>query len=416
MGPARSTRSSRRGLPDHTTRHGRGSNPLHVVDLRAVEMSTRVSISARSVTDFPGADRPSTIPRVPSGSTGTFMKKLTLPTMSALPRPCRAPSARKFSTQRAGVGVVPVAQCVRLLRARAAEGVVVAHVVGDDRHHRPRLLVADDGAGGEEDRTRCARWWPAPSTGSCGRGTENNVSTAWLPCRSISSTNPPAGTTPDHGARGPISTSRRTSGARVVVIGSPWWSVVSGDLMGGVRGGRLPSSATARAYSGSASPAPRTRSARSSWAAHASTSTVRRRRSAPRRADGRCRRRRPRTAGAGRGRRAGRSRGSGVDESAPSASTRTPWKNDRVGGTSAGPRPCFAAARTNSSRPRGPSTPVRPTRTGRVRRERRGSAQRVVVAGGVGDDGREHATLVAEQRVAGCPDTPATGPSRCRRH
>ena len=42
---------------------------------------------------------PSTIPRLPSGSTGTFMNQLMLLTRSRLPRPHRDPSARKFSTQ-----------------------------------------------------------------------------------------------------------------------------------------------------------------------------------------------------------------------------------------------------------------------------------------------------------------------------
>ena len=58
-----------------------------------------MSISARRVTVRPGAEMPSTIPSVPSASTGTFMNQLMLETMSRLPRPHFAPSSRKFSTQ-----------------------------------------------------------------------------------------------------------------------------------------------------------------------------------------------------------------------------------------------------------------------------------------------------------------------------
>ena len=83
-----------------TIRTGVGSNPLHgLLICGQLDTSTRVSVSARSVSDLPGADRPSTMPSVPSASTGTFMKKLTLETMSRLPIPQRAASARKFSAQ-----------------------------------------------------------------------------------------------------------------------------------------------------------------------------------------------------------------------------------------------------------------------------------------------------------------------------
>ncbi|SKW07927.1 Uncharacterised protein [Mycobacteroides abscessus subsp. massiliense] len=42
-----------------------------------------------------------------------------------------------------------------------------------------------------------------------------------------------------------------------------------------------------------------------------------------------------------------------VLRSAPSASARTPWKNDTDGPMSRGASPCFAAANVNSSRPAG---------------------------------------------------------------
>ena len=83
-----------------TIRTGVGSNPLHgLLICGQFDTSTSVSVSARTVSDLPGADRPSTMPRVPSASTGTFMKKLMLDTMSRLPMPHLAASARKFSAQ-----------------------------------------------------------------------------------------------------------------------------------------------------------------------------------------------------------------------------------------------------------------------------------------------------------------------------
>ena len=57
-----------------TIRTGVGSNPLHgLLICGQFDTSTRVSTSARSLIFFPGAERPSTIPSVPSSSTGTFI-------------------------------------------------------------------------------------------------------------------------------------------------------------------------------------------------------------------------------------------------------------------------------------------------------------------------------------------------------
>ncbi|VEH92192.1 Uncharacterised protein (plasmid) [Tsukamurella tyrosinosolvens] len=51
-----------------------GSKPLQgLLICGQLEINTSVSISARSTTFFPGAERPSTMPSVPSGSTGTYM-------------------------------------------------------------------------------------------------------------------------------------------------------------------------------------------------------------------------------------------------------------------------------------------------------------------------------------------------------
>ena len=82
-----------------TMRTGVGSKPLQgLLICGQLETTTTTSISARRSRYRPGAEMPSTIPSVPSGSTGTFMYQLTLGTRSRLPSPHLAPSARKFST------------------------------------------------------------------------------------------------------------------------------------------------------------------------------------------------------------------------------------------------------------------------------------------------------------------------------
>ena len=69
-------------------RTGVGSKPLHgLLICGQLDTSTRTSVSARSATRSPGADSPSTMPRVPSASTGTFMKKLRFGARSRFPRP-----------------------------------------------------------------------------------------------------------------------------------------------------------------------------------------------------------------------------------------------------------------------------------------------------------------------------------------
>jgi hypothetical protein len=79
-------------------RTGVGSKPLHgLLICGQFDTSTRVSISACSVTLLPGAEMPSTMPRVPSASTGTFMNQLMLETMSRLPRPYLPSSFSRLS-------------------------------------------------------------------------------------------------------------------------------------------------------------------------------------------------------------------------------------------------------------------------------------------------------------------------------
>src|ERR1700687_4451116 len=82
------------------TRTAVGLKPLHgLLTCGQFEISASTSACAVRVRERPGADSPSTMPSVPSSSTGTFMYQLMLETRSRFPRPQRAPSARKFSTQ-----------------------------------------------------------------------------------------------------------------------------------------------------------------------------------------------------------------------------------------------------------------------------------------------------------------------------
>src|SRR5207302_7963681 len=70
------------------TRMGVGLKPLQgLLICGQLEIATSTSISARRSRYFPGAEIPSTIPSVPSASTGTFMNQLMLETRSRLPRP-----------------------------------------------------------------------------------------------------------------------------------------------------------------------------------------------------------------------------------------------------------------------------------------------------------------------------------------
>ena len=111
-----------------TMRTGVGSKPLHgLLICGQLEISTSTSISARRSTRSPGAEMPSTMPSVPSASTGTFMNQLMFDDEVALAEP--VPDALGEEVLDAGVlvrGVVAVAQRVRLPAARAADGVVVA--------------------------------------------------------------------------------------------------------------------------------------------------------------------------------------------------------------------------------------------------------------------------------------------------
>src|SRR4029453_13418765 len=85
-----------------TTRTGVGLNPLHGLRICGqFETTASTRVSARRSTKSPGFDLPSTIPMVPSASTGTFMKKLILATMSFSPNPCRASARRKLESHEA---------------------------------------------------------------------------------------------------------------------------------------------------------------------------------------------------------------------------------------------------------------------------------------------------------------------------
>ena len=114
-------------------RIGVGSKPLHgLLICGQLEISDEhVPLGAQRHVS-PGREIPSTIPSVPSGSTGTFMNQLMLETRSRLPRPQRALGEEVLDAGVLVAGVVSVAAGVRLLAAGAAERVVAAAVVGDD--------------------------------------------------------------------------------------------------------------------------------------------------------------------------------------------------------------------------------------------------------------------------------------------
>src|SRR4026209_267232 len=72
------------------TRIGVGLNALQgLCTCGQYETTARTRDSARRSTKSPGFDLPSTMPMVPSASTGTFMKKLMLATTSFSPMRCR---------------------------------------------------------------------------------------------------------------------------------------------------------------------------------------------------------------------------------------------------------------------------------------------------------------------------------------
>src|SRR4051812_45666444 len=88
------------GPPEITTRIGVGLNPLQgLLTWGQLEMTQRTSISARSSTWSPGAERPSTMVICPEGWIGTFMKKLMLGTISRLDMQCLVTSSTKLSRQ-----------------------------------------------------------------------------------------------------------------------------------------------------------------------------------------------------------------------------------------------------------------------------------------------------------------------------
>ena len=129
-----------------TTPIGVGSNPLQgLLICGQLLTSTSTSRAARHATRSPGAEIPSTMPIVPSASTGTFMYQLMLLTRSRLP----SPHFDAFDQEVLDAGVlvlrvVAVAQRVRLLAARTADGVVAAAGVVDDLEQRacPRSTAA----------------------------------------------------------------------------------------------------------------------------------------------------------------------------------------------------------------------------------------------------------------------------------
>ena len=112
-----------------------------VVELRAVgDQHQHVHLGAHLDVACPGAEMPSSNVSSPSGVTGTFMKKLMLLGRSRLFMPLPVARQRQQEVVAAAVHVLlfqRVAHLVALGRAGAAQRVVAAAGVGDDRQQRP---------------------------------------------------------------------------------------------------------------------------------------------------------------------------------------------------------------------------------------------------------------------------------------
>ena len=147
---------------------------------------------------------PSTMPSVPSAPTGTFMNQLMFDTRSRLPRPWRAPAARKLSTQACWWrGVVAVAQRVRLPAAGPADRVVVgARAWRRSSSSGVPSLERSDGAGDEEDVALGGdRVGRRVALGGVVRRRRAGSRRPGCPRGRRCAASGPAGTTPDHAAR-----------------------------------------------------------------------------------------------------------------------------------------------------------------------------------------------------------------------
>ena len=102
-------------------------------------MSASTSISARISTYLPGSEMPSSKVSLPSGVTGTFMKKLILAVMSRFVMPWSHSSDRLQKAVAAGVHVAlldGIAHHVALLAQAPPERIVAAAGIGDDGQQR----------------------------------------------------------------------------------------------------------------------------------------------------------------------------------------------------------------------------------------------------------------------------------------
>src|SRR5690606_17506750 len=240
-------------------------------------------------------------------------------------------------------GVVTVAQRVRLLRAGARDGVVVAHLVGDHGHQGGAVVGEQHAAGGQEDVALGGDGGlGAVAVGVVGGVVEQAVDR--LIAVQVDDLELVA--RPDHGRP------RRAGGHGLVEDDGAghgahaWISFVPVAMWCAAAAQASSVLWTARRYSGSglcsaarsagARQATRSRSVTgrsSSGCSAAATSSV----------TGRCTIRST----------VAPAPAPPVATSPPSASTRTPRKNDTLGATSRGSRPCLAAASRSARRARG---------------------------------------------------------------
>ena len=260
-------------------------------------------------------------------------------------------------------GVVAVAQRVGLLAAGAADRVVAAALVVDDRHQRAPLVAAQDAAGGQEDVALGGdRVGRAVALGGVVGAVEQAVDglVAAAGRRSTARGRP----------RRPPTTARgRDRPGRAPSCQPP-----RGRVVVGVRAARARARASPRAADRRARSARRARRA----ARASSTPLGRVERMRRVRDEHDHRQLAAQLDAVVRARRCRRS------VRLPSGSTRTPWKNDTLGGDVARLEPVLGG-RERRTMPRAVAR----------------AAQRVVAPGVVGDDRRQHAALVGEQRMAG---------------
>ena len=140
-----------------TMRTGVGLKPLQgLLICGQLETSTMVSVSARTVSDLPGAGQAVDDAQCPVGFDRHVHEEVDVRHDVPLAQtPFGALGEEVLRTGMLVHGVVAVAQRVRLLRAGAGDRVVVADLVGDDRHQCGAVGGPQHRAGGQEDIALC---------------------------------------------------------------------------------------------------------------------------------------------------------------------------------------------------------------------------------------------------------------------